>query len=142
MQKPKKSKRSTTRRAAAAYFMQQEASEGSDEEDDQGYGGEAEINDEETNKLLKDYDERKRKQRQAKIHDVNVIDQHVKDAEKYATYLDGKEVVQVESHQLSGSLKRTMLPSISDPALWLVKCKPTREQWCAASMMNKFVTLR
>ena len=66
----------------------------------------------------------------------------MQDAERYASYFDRKEVIQVASQQLTGNLKRTLLPNISDPALWIVKCRPTKEKWWATCLMNKFMDLR
>ena len=98
---------------------------------------------EEENEYIKQYDERKRLQRQQKIYDVNDIDQHVAEAERYAENLDKKVIHQeIQSQQLSKDLKSYLLPNISDPALWIVKCKPTKEQWWAVSIMNKYMALR
>jgi transcription elongation factor SPT5 len=133
--------RKNTRRAAASHFLEDEADEGSDEEDNY-YDPEQEIAEEETHEFIKQYDARRQQQRRAQIHGVDDIDQHAKEAENYANYLDSREVVPVDNHELTGDLKKTLLPNISDPALWLIKCTPGKEQYCAASLMNKSVALR
>ena len=71
------------------------------------------------------------------------IDEHVEEAERYAQNLDKKVVSQeIQSQSLSKDMKSYLLPNISDPALWIVKCRPTKEQWCAVSIMNKYMSLR
>ena len=110
-------------RQAAEKFLDVEASSGEESDEvDQEYKEDYEYNEQQL-KVFQQYDERRRGMKQKKrVTDVDEIQQEIEDAERMGQHYEDRDRQMIlKSNEISEGAKNTLLPSVNDPNMFIVK---------------------
>ena len=130
--KPKKkvlnAKRKRNHKKKATYgrdFLDMEAEENEEADSDSAEG---EITSAQQKKLMQQYSNTQYKPRQASFDPDAYLHHLSENKENETEYIDSNDPIE----------KNALQPSISDPKLWLVKCKIGKERECVQNLYHKY----
>jgi len=131
-------KKKRRRRDGAAYFLEREAYVDDSEEDEdveEEFRAERAMAEKQQRMITEQYNKRRSQSFLARPEEE--IEKHFKD--RYKDYTVGEEDFEDMGTERSQIHQQSLYPSVRDPKLWMVKCKPGREKSIVTTLMQKFI---